>query len=170
MGKVEDEDVPQGQQWKQGQANPDHLLARVNAANEGFVSRLDSRYGSMAIHAMFQKYMDALDNGQSPFVHEVFDEVQTELHEAGKQMPECTWNDDTRYLVFKKNKGLLHRVEAIYAKKKRDEAIAAKFVEANKTTTVTEEPASSPRSDIDIVYSPQSIEMTSHQPQESTHL
>jgi len=126
----------------------------------------------MAIHAMFVKYTEALDNGQSPFVHEVFDAVQTELHEAGKQMPECVWNDDTRYIVFKKNKGVSHQMHRIHSRKK-DEVIAANVIASNtstKTATITEEQPASPQSEVDIIYSPQSIEMTSHQNQESTQL
>merc|ERR1712150_143262 len=135
----------------------------------GFVSRLDSKHGSVAIYAMFRKFVAALDKGQSPFVHEVFDAVQTELHEAGKQMPECTWNDDTRYMVFKKNVNSF-RIENLYEKKENkkngDEAIAADLVETNdvapEAVDVSEEPVL-PQEEPEIIYSPQSIEMTSHQ-------
>jgi len=108
--KVEEDDIQTGQQWIYGQENPDHLLGRVNAANEGFVSRLDTRFGSFVIHSMYEKYVAALNKKESPFIHEIFDAIQRELQAAGKQMPECVWNDDTRYIVFKKNKGLVSRM------------------------------------------------------------
>merc|ERR1712176_868212 len=31
------------------------------------------------------------------------DDIQQQMQEDGKQMPECTWNDGVRYLVFKEN-------------------------------------------------------------------
>merc|ERR1712176_783454 len=60
--------------------------------------------GSFLIFKMFKKYIAALDGKRTPFpfIHEVFDEIQTELQQEGKQLPESVWNDGTRYLVFKK--------------------------------------------------------------------
>merc|ERR1711978_729633 len=90
--------------WLDDDQNPDHLLARVNAANAGFTSNLNTMTGSYLIHKMYCKYIDALDGKRSPFpfIHEVFDEIQVELQEEGRQLPESVWNDGTRYLVFKK--------------------------------------------------------------------
>merc|ERR1712228_601549 len=87
--------------WKKDQSNPDHLLGRVNAANDGFVSNLNSRKGSWVIYKMYSKYMDALKlRGRTPYIHTVFDAIQTELQLDGMQLPECTWNDGIRYLTF----------------------------------------------------------------------
>merc|ERR1712048_784502 len=86
--------------------NPDHLLATINAANPGFTSRLNSKIGSLLIYKMYSKYMKALRYRSRrvawpmPFLHEVMDEIQTELQEEGKQLPTATYNDDTRYLTF----------------------------------------------------------------------
>merc|ERR1712228_203332 len=76
----------------------------VNAANKGFVSTMNSTTGSHVIYKMYSKYMDALDGKRTPFpfIHEVFDEIQAELHNDGKQLPESTWNDNTRNIIFKK--------------------------------------------------------------------
>merc|ERR1712228_781227 len=90
--------------WVDDDENPDHLLARVNAANKGFTSQLNPTNGSLVIYKMYNKYMDAIDGMRKPFpfIHEVFDEIQTELQAEGKQLPESVWNDNTRNIIFKK--------------------------------------------------------------------
>merc|ERR1712228_1028421 len=77
---------------------------RVNAANQGFIGYLNPKFGSFVIHSMYKKYIETLEQGKDAFIHEIFDFVQRELQLQGKQLPECVWNDDMRYLVFKKNK------------------------------------------------------------------
>merc|ERR1712130_970474 len=69
----------------------------------GFTSSLNSLTGSHLIYKMYKKYIAALDDSSKPmpFIHEIFDEIQTELQQEGKQLPECVWNDNTRYLTFK---------------------------------------------------------------------
>merc|ERR1712228_213885 len=53
------------------------------------------------IYKMYSKYMDALKSrGRVPYIHAVFDAIQRELQLEGKQLPECVWNDDIRYLTF----------------------------------------------------------------------
>merc|ERR1712228_35166 len=90
--------------WVDDDENPDHLLARVNAANKGFTSQLNPTNGSLVIYKMYNKYIDAIDGKRKPFpfIHEVFDEIQTELQAEGKQLPESVWNDNTRNIIFKK--------------------------------------------------------------------
>merc|ERR1712048_938298 len=109
--QVEEEDVFQANnaEYKpctSSQKNPDHLLATINAANAGFTSRLNRQIGSYLIFKLYSKYSKALeyrsrrDAWPMPFLHEVMDEIQTELQEEGKQLPTATYNDDTRYLTF----------------------------------------------------------------------
>merc|ERR1712232_370523 len=109
--QVEEKDVFDGRDaeykpWTSSQKNPDHLLATINAANAGFTSKLNRQIGSYLIYNMFCKYRQALqyrsrrDAWPMPFLHEVMDEIQTELQEAGKQLPTAMYNDDTRYLTF----------------------------------------------------------------------
>merc|ERR1711920_1112598 len=137
--KVDDDDVKQGQDWIHGQENPDHLLARVNAANEGFVSGLNSRFGSFLIYSLFEKYNEALDKGQSPFIHEVFDAIQTELQKKGKQMPESVWNDGTRYMTLslKKNKGLGRTSVASGVEKKKKNSVIADTAATDTSVEMT---------------------------------
>merc|ERR1712228_1072287 len=90
--------------WVDDEENPDHRLARVNAANKGFTSSMNHSTGSHVIYKMYTKYIDAIDGKRKPFpfIHEVFDEIQTELQAEGKQLPESVWNDNTRNIIFKK--------------------------------------------------------------------
>merc|ERR1712228_632162 len=90
--------------WVDDEENPDHRLARVNAANKGFTSSMNYTTGSHVIYKMYSKYIDAIDGNRRPFpfIHEVFDEIQTELQAEGKQLPESVWNDNTRNIIFKK--------------------------------------------------------------------
>merc|ERR1712129_202777 len=94
--------------WVGDDKNPNHRLARVEAANEGFVSVLNKANGSYVVYKFYQKYCEALDkkkNGNPmPFLYEIFDEIQQELQDAGKQLPESVWNTDTKYLIFASNK------------------------------------------------------------------
>merc|ERR1712228_806835 len=92
--------------WGKDEKNPDHLVGCVNAANDGFVSRLDRRFGSLCIHRFYQKYSAILNakKREIPFIHQIFEEIQEELQFEGKQLPEAKWNDSTQYIVFKKNK------------------------------------------------------------------
>ncbi len=47
--------------------------------------------------------MENLQNNSWKFTHEIFAEIQRELHEEGKQYPECIWNDKTGFIKFRKN-------------------------------------------------------------------
>merc|ERR1712228_133913 len=107
--KIDEENIFDGTQtvkWGKDEKNPDHLMATVQSANEGFVSRLDRRFGSLCIHRFYQKYCSILNakKREIPFIHEIFEEIQSELQFEGKQLPEAKWNDATQYIVFKKNK------------------------------------------------------------------
>merc|ERR1712129_330821 len=109
---VEVDDIMDGDEdheyWIGDDKNPNHRLARVEAANEGFISVLNKANGSYVVYKFYQKYCEALDkkkNGNPmPFLYEIFDEIQQELQDAGKQLPESVWNTDTKYLIFASNK------------------------------------------------------------------
>merc|ERR1712228_129994 len=105
--KIHVDDIFDGKQtvkWRKNENNPDHLVGCVNSANNGFVSRLDRRFGSLCIHRFYQKYCSILDakKKEIPFLFEIFDDIQEELQLEGKQLPESKWNDDTQYVILKK--------------------------------------------------------------------
>eukprot|EP01083_Nonionella_stella_P072831 196506_1 len=92
-----------GQSWIVGEHNPDFRLAVVEAANPGFQSKLRTDIGSYVIHSFCKKTLDNLRNNRRMFIHQIFDEIQHELHKAGKQHPTYIWSDNTRYIRFKKS-------------------------------------------------------------------
>eukprot|EP01084_Bolivina_argentea_P199140 340821_1 len=98
----DDTDKGTKQPWVYGEDNPDYMLGRVDSANQGFVAKMDARFGSHVIYQFYKKYMKNLQENKRKFIHEIFDEIQNELHDDGKQLSECTWNNDTRYIVFEK--------------------------------------------------------------------
>jgi len=106
-------DGARAKDWWVGQDfNPNHRLARVDAANEGFVSKLNLDTGSYVVHQFYEKYCDALANHSkpTPFISEMFTAIQDDLQAAGKQLPEAVWNADTKYLVFGKNKNTKKKI------------------------------------------------------------
>eukprot|EP01084_Bolivina_argentea_P256425 431729_1 len=97
------------QQWCSGDDNPDYMLARVSSSNHGFMSKIDKIVGSYLIYGFYQKYTANLDDNQGLFIHEIFDQIQEELHHDGKQLMECVWNNDTRYIKFCERKNTTHK-------------------------------------------------------------
>jgi len=94
-----------GSLWKSDEENPDHLLTRINAANEGFTSSLNNKNGSHLIYKFYTKYCNALDSKERiPYMNRIFGEIQTELQNEGKQLPECVYNDQMEGLIFKPKK------------------------------------------------------------------
>eukprot|EP01084_Bolivina_argentea_P142655 250599_1 len=93
-----------GQPWMKGEHNPDYRLAVIEAANPGFQSKLNTKIGSYVIYLFYKKMLENLTNNERKYIHKIFDSIQDELHKRGKQHPTYIWNDDTRYIRFKKNK------------------------------------------------------------------
>merc|ERR1712228_406884 len=71
----------------------------------GFVSRLNTRFGSWVVFKLYSQYCKALEKGKMIFIHEVFDNIQKELQSEGSQLPESVWNDKTRYISFHRKGG-----------------------------------------------------------------
>eukprot|EP01084_Bolivina_argentea_P261940 442842_1 len=93
------------QLWVKGDLNPDYRLALIEAANPGFQSKLRTDIGSYVVHSFYEKTMEVVTQNKRTFIHKIFDKVQDELHRMGKQHPVCTWNEDTRYIRFKRHDG-----------------------------------------------------------------
>ena len=90
--------------WARDENNPDYQLAVINAANEGFQAKLDTVSGSYVITEFTQKVRENInDKHNERFLFEIFEEIQSDLHDQGKQLPENTFNNGTRYIKFDKN-------------------------------------------------------------------
>eukprot|EP01084_Bolivina_argentea_P287369 493097_1 len=89
--------------WLNDEDNPDFRLISVMAANEGFQSKMDTITGSYVITKFTEKMEKNINNNNKKFLFQVFDEIQSELHEQGSQQTVNTFNNNTRYLKFVKN-------------------------------------------------------------------
>eukprot|EP01084_Bolivina_argentea_P258233 435274_1 len=98
------ESISEAALWDRGTQNPDYRLAKINAANKDFQSRIDSGFGSHMIYQFVTKMNEHLEHGNEiPFIVDIFKEIQEELGKT-KQLPEFTWNNDTDLIRFKMNK------------------------------------------------------------------
>eukprot|EP01083_Nonionella_stella_P145282 454965_1 len=95
-------DVRGNQLWVEGDNNPDYRLAMIEAANYGFQSKLLTNTGSYMIHSFYEKTMKVLTQNKRTFLDEIFEEIQDELHQEGKQLPTYTWNNHTQYIRFQR--------------------------------------------------------------------
>ncbi len=57
--------------------------------------------GSYFITGFCEQSIDNLRSANGKFIHEIFDDIQTSLHERGKSHPKYEWNDQTNYIRFK---------------------------------------------------------------------
>ena len=89
--------------WERGDHNPDYKLVEINAANTGFQSFLSYNKGSYMIHGFVDKMIKDLDNNKQRFIYEIFDEVQKELQELGKQQIKPVYYNGTRFIKLKRN-------------------------------------------------------------------
>merc|ERR1719491_2485339 len=90
--------------WKNGDLNPDYRLAVLNAANEGFQSKMNADVGSYVIHGFWRRAMALLkEKGEVPRLGKIFKEIQYDLGKW-KQFPVFNWNHDTANVVLKRRK------------------------------------------------------------------
>eukprot|EP01084_Bolivina_argentea_P278897 476675_1 len=104
------DDIPRSDViWSKGEKNPDHKLVVINAANTGFQSKLNTETGSYMLYEFCKKTLEQLNNADAKSrnsgkcIYEIFDEIQQDLEERGKQQIIATYNDKTRYVKFNKN-------------------------------------------------------------------
>merc|ERR1712129_475743 len=90
--------------WKHGDLNPDYRLAVLNAANEGFQSKMNADVGSYVIYGFWRRATALLkEKGEVPRLGKIFSEIQKDLGEW-KQLPVFEWNHDTANVVLKRRK------------------------------------------------------------------
>eukprot|EP01084_Bolivina_argentea_P095916 172421_1 len=91
--------------WALDEHNPDHLMILINAANKGFIAKMNSKKGSYLIAEYMEKMIDNIKNcNNKKFLMEILDEIQQKLHHDGKSLIEYTPYNGTSYIKFSKNK------------------------------------------------------------------
>eukprot|EP01083_Nonionella_stella_P246628 856002_1 len=113
--KDDSERLDHRNEWAQEESNPDHKLVLLHAANKNFQSKLRTDIGSLFIERLLGKIRENENihwlfttqcwrwckNKQT--LWEITSEIQHELHDEGKQLPEYKYNNDTERIVFIKN-------------------------------------------------------------------
>ena len=91
--------------WGNGEDNPDFRLITINAANEGFQSKMRIDTGSYMISQFTQRLKENIFNDNNKlFLNEVLDDIQEDLHNNGKQLMTKTFHNKTEYIKFEMNK------------------------------------------------------------------
>eukprot|EP01083_Nonionella_stella_P071698 192737_1 len=88
--------------WSADQHNPDFKLVTIHAANLGFKAKMDCTFGSYLTKTFVDKMHGNFNQKTKLFFGEIMDNLQNELHKAGKQQTVNTFNNHTRYLRFQK--------------------------------------------------------------------
>eukprot|EP01084_Bolivina_argentea_P232502 391856_1 len=89
--------------WYKNEPNPDYNLVIINSSNKGFVSQMGVKSGSYMMNKFIQKMQQNIERGNKLFLYEVFHQVQSQLHDKGKQLIEAKYNNKLEYIKFKKN-------------------------------------------------------------------
>lgn len=75
------------------------------AANEGFQSKMLSDKGSYVIGQFVSRLKDNIyKNKNNKFMNEILDDIQEDLHDAGKQLMVKTLNNKTKFIKFQVNR------------------------------------------------------------------
>eukprot|EP01084_Bolivina_argentea_P050137 92187_1 len=97
-------DIETGHEWNQMQPfNPDYKLVQINAANTGFMAKCDLRFGSFLIYEFVKRMKENIEKENKQDLSAIFEAIQNELHDKGKQQTTNTFNNGTGHLYFAKN-------------------------------------------------------------------
>ena len=103
--KLSDMEKECGQMWTTHQKNPDFKLVEIHAANPGFQAKMHRHNGSYLLNEFTKRMRSNCSDNNNDIDHlgRMFDKIQNELHDKGKQQTQNVFNNDTRYIIFKKN-------------------------------------------------------------------
>eukprot|EP01084_Bolivina_argentea_P123873 219506_1 len=90
--------------WDYNTRNPDHKLVEIHSSNTDFQAKMNNDIGSYMLYEFVTKVIDDLDNNKNQYIHQIFDDIQNELENRGKQLTTNTYNNNTGYIKFKPNK------------------------------------------------------------------
>eukprot|EP01084_Bolivina_argentea_P043079 79403_1 len=82
--------------WTTENKNPDWKLVVVHASNPGFQARLDTRKGSYLLFEFANRMKQNIEQNKNMTLGEIFDDIQNDLHEDGKQQTVNVFNNQTR--------------------------------------------------------------------------
>merc|ERR1712173_409340 len=92
---LEDVQTPRSRAWTTNNKNPDYNLVRVDAANDGFVAKMSSNFGSYVVYAISKAIRHNVEKQGGKGFAEVLEDVQNALHDKGKQQTVNVLNNHT---------------------------------------------------------------------------
>eukprot|EP01083_Nonionella_stella_P164627 545451_1 len=116
-------DVPRGNEhkWTTSTKNPDYKLVEIHAANAGFQAKAHTQFGSYLIYLFAKKMKSNIERNEYKTLSLLFDEIQNELHDAGKSQTKNVFNNTTGELKFrvyfgmdKKRAGGIIKINIVY--------------------------------------------------------
>ena len=90
-------DIP----WPKDSHNPDHRLAQIHAANDGFESAMHKEKGSYLLRFFVERVMGDINRKKSRFIYQIFDEIEDTL--KSRQLPKTNYYNGTRYIKLEPN-------------------------------------------------------------------
>ena len=92
--------------WSASDVNPDYKLAVIHGANPGFECRFNTIKGSYLLYEFTQSVRENFVNNEcKKSLGEIFQEIQDDLHNRGKQLPCNVFNNNTQFLKLRKKMG-----------------------------------------------------------------
>eukprot|EP01084_Bolivina_argentea_P020176 37537_1 len=90
--------------WARDEVNPDFRLCLIHASNEGYQSKLNTQSGSYVVTQFIERINSNIDeDNNKKFLFQICNDIQSELHRIGKQLPEYKFNNGTEYVKFVRN-------------------------------------------------------------------
>eukprot|EP01083_Nonionella_stella_P069000 183620_1 len=93
-------DVQGGDKWTISTKNPDYKLVEIHAANPGFQAKAHMQFGSYLIYLFAKKMKSNIARNENKTLATLFDEIQNELHDAGKSQTKNVFDNTTANLIF----------------------------------------------------------------------
>eukprot|EP01083_Nonionella_stella_P080975 222778_1 len=95
--------IQDGNEWTTSTKNPDYKLVEIHAANAGFQAKAHAEKGSYLIYLFTQKMKSNIEENENKTLLALLDEIQNELHDAGKSQTKNVFNNTTAKLKFRRN-------------------------------------------------------------------
>ena len=100
---VSSDEIRSQSSWTTSEVNPDYNLAVICSANIGFQAKIRGDRGSDFIWSFIEKVKTNIDKNENRTLQDICYEIQDKLHRDGRSLPEFTFNNSTRHVVFQKN-------------------------------------------------------------------
>eukprot|EP01084_Bolivina_argentea_P274001 466869_1 len=109
--------------WRRDTKHPDYKLVQITGSASGFQSKMDRNIGSYMLNAFVTRFLELETNNQHKYIYEIFDDIQEELHNRGKQHLMIAYNNNTRYVRLIKSDAKRLSVDEVKVNKQQHDNI-----------------------------------------------